>query len=235
MVKVLAWKQEHGSLNIELSRMADWTEYSEIIARCMGYEENEFLKAYHENIGFQSDEVINTSPVAMTLINYIVPKGSDTDFEFEATATEWLNKLTEYAEAMGIDTRYKSWPKSGSYLSRRVKELEKTLRDVGINIEWSKTPDTRVRLIMIRKVSFVSSVSSGNPNQARNSEHKEGIAKDTKATKDTLHTFEAEDSDSGQEQEPLSEDDEIEDEDILSKLLKDTPDPRPPAYSDSEQ
>ena len=163
--------------------MADWTEYSEIIARCMGYEENEFLKAYNENIGFQLDEVINSSPVAMTLINYIVSKDSDTDFDFEATATEWLNKLTEYAEAMGIDTRYKSWPKSGNYLSRRLKELEKTLRDIGINIEWSKTPDTRVRLIKIRKVSFVSSVSSGNPNQARNSEHKEGIAKDTKDTK----------------------------------------------------
>ena len=80
LVKVLAWKKEHGSPNITLFRMADWTEYSEIIARCMGYEENEFLKAYNENIGFQSDEVINASPVAMALINYIVSKDSDTDY-----------------------------------------------------------------------------------------------------------------------------------------------------------
>ena len=110
-----------------------------------------------------------------------------------------------------------------------MKELEKTLRDIGINIEWSKTPDTRARLIKIRKVSSVSSVSSGNQNQARNSEHEELVAKDTDATDDTLHTFEAEDS---SQQEPPSE---TEDEDILSKLMKDNPDPRPPGYSDSKQ
>ena len=31
LVKVMAWKKEHGSPSIQLSRMADWTEYSEII------------------------------------------------------------------------------------------------------------------------------------------------------------------------------------------------------------
>ena len=239
LVKVLAWKKEHGSPNIILFRMADWTEYGEIIARCMGCQDNEFLKAYNENIGIQLDEVISSSPVATALINYIVSK--DSNFDYETTATEWLNKLTEYAQAMGIDTRYKSWPKSASYLSRRLKELEKTLRDIGINIEWSKTPDTRARLIKIRKVSSMPSVSSGNQNQARNSEHEEGVPKGTDDTDDTLHTFEAEDS-SQQEPPPDAEtetetetEDEDEDEDILSKLMKDNPDPRPPGYSDSKQ
>ena len=46
LVKVMAWKKEHGSPSIQLSRMADWTEYSEIIARCMGYKDNELVKAY---------------------------------------------------------------------------------------------------------------------------------------------------------------------------------------------
>ena len=31
LVKVMAWKKEHSSPSIQLSRMADWTEYSEII------------------------------------------------------------------------------------------------------------------------------------------------------------------------------------------------------------
>ena len=71
LVKVMAWKKENNSPGIELSRMADWTEYSEIIARCMGYEDNELVKAYNENEGLQLDEVLNSNPVATVLIKYM--------------------------------------------------------------------------------------------------------------------------------------------------------------------
>ena len=44
-------------------------------------------------------------------------------------------------------------------------------------------------------------MSSGNQNQARNSEHKEGIAKDTNDRNDTLHTFEGDDTTTKSEKE----------------------------------
>ena len=103
----MAWKKEHGSIGIELSRMADWTEYSEIIARCMGYEDNELLKAYNENEGFQLDEVLNSNPVATVLIKYMTnleetePKLT----ELKLTATKWLNELKNSSRDDG--SRYK--------------------------------------------------------------------------------------------------------------------------------
>ena len=36
--------------------MADFEEYAEIISRCMGYRENEFLRVYQKNINIQIDE-----------------------------------------------------------------------------------------------------------------------------------------------------------------------------------
>ena len=140
LVKVLKWKKENGSFSINLSRMADWTEYSEIIARCMGYKENEFLNTYKKNIGLQSDEVINASPVATALIRFME---LSTKNEVELTATKWLALLEETAEDMGIDTRYKSWPKAANYFSQRLRELENTLRGIGINIVWGKDTKTK--------------------------------------------------------------------------------------------
>ena len=48
--------------------MADFAEWGEIIARCLGYEKNEFINAYEENIQAQNDEVIESSPVAEVLL-----------------------------------------------------------------------------------------------------------------------------------------------------------------------
>ena len=48
--------------------MADFEEYAEIIARCMGYQEDEFLRVYQDNIGVQIDEAIQASPLSMAVI-----------------------------------------------------------------------------------------------------------------------------------------------------------------------
>ena len=46
LVKVLSWKNEHGNLNLELPRMADWAEWCEIISRCIGNKDGVFLKHF---------------------------------------------------------------------------------------------------------------------------------------------------------------------------------------------
>ena len=43
LVKVLAWRKTR-TLRLTLSRMADWTEYGEIISRCTGHKEKNFLQ-----------------------------------------------------------------------------------------------------------------------------------------------------------------------------------------------
>ncbi len=70
LVKVLAWRKTR-TLRVTLSRMADWTEYGEIIARCTGYKDEEFLTAYNNNIKLQTEEVLESSPVAIALIDFM--------------------------------------------------------------------------------------------------------------------------------------------------------------------
>ena len=58
IVKVLEFKKQNGSIipTNGFNRMADFEEYAEIISRCMGYRENEFLRVYQKNINIQIDE-----------------------------------------------------------------------------------------------------------------------------------------------------------------------------------
>lgn len=167
LVKLLAWKKEGKSLNLTLSRMADWTEYGEIIARCMGYKEREFLTAYYNNLELQTEEVLESSPVAIALIDFMARIEGN---EHSDSATKWLSLLEIKANVLGINTQIKSWPKGASPLSRRLHELATTLRDVGIEIEWLKDPKTERRIIKVRKMPSVPPVPSGNENQAQNSE-----------------------------------------------------------------
>jgi hypothetical protein len=90
LVKVMLWKKENDSLGIQLSRMADWTEYSEIIARCMNHKENELIKAYNENEGLQLDEVLNSNPVAIVVIKYManLAETEPKRLELKLTATK---------------------------------------------------------------------------------------------------------------------------------------------------
>ena len=48
--------------------MADFEEYAEIISRCMGYQEGEFLRVYQDNIGVQIDEAIQANPLSMAVV-----------------------------------------------------------------------------------------------------------------------------------------------------------------------
>jgi hypothetical protein len=208
LVKVMAWKQENGSLGIELSRMADWTEYAEIISRCMGNPDNELVEAYNENEGLRLDEVLNSNPVATVLIKFMTnleetePKLT----ELQLTATRWLNELKKQAETMGVDTRYKYWPKIANQLTLRLKEAKKSLRQAGIEIEWLSNSKTKERNIRIRKTPSGSSPSSPNGNQARIVEHEKGNSDDGDDGDDTFHNYREKENES--EDETVFESDE---------------------------
>jgi hypothetical protein len=51
--------------------MADFALHGEIVARCLGYDENVFLNAFNENIRRQSDELLETNPLAMTVFQFV--------------------------------------------------------------------------------------------------------------------------------------------------------------------
>lgn len=143
--------------------MADFEEYAEIISRCMGYKEGEFLRAYQDNIGVQIDEAIAASPLSMAIVE-LMKDFVDNDGKIITVKEEWNDtptklslELNEIAETtLKINIQRKSWPKSVSYLSRRLNEVKTNLREKGIEIEKYKDEKGN-RKIKIRKVQSKAS------------------------------------------------------------------------------
>ena len=179
LVKVLRWKNEHGNVNLELPRMADWAEWCEIISRCIGNKDGAFLEAFENNRKIQIEQIIESSQVA-TCLTYYVDNNADVfdklgvdglpNWGFEGTASELLDNLQLIAPSLGIDARNKWWPKAPNALSRRLNEIAHTLREAGIEIEFlTSVGRDRVRNIRIRKIPSIPSKSSQNEKQAQKS------------------------------------------------------------------
>ena len=104
LVKVLQIKQKGGiKISNGLNRMADFEEYAEIISRCMGYQEDEFLRVYQDNIGLQIDEAIQASPLSMAVV--VLMDNKDNDAEWIQSATELYLELNDIAET-NIKNKY---------------------------------------------------------------------------------------------------------------------------------
>jgi len=164
VVKVLQFKHAGKKIQLqELPRMADFAEIGEIIARCMGYQENEFLKAYFDNINIQIDEAIEASPTSIAII-YLLEKNES----WIGTATELKTKLDEIAvEDMKISIeKNSSWAKSPNKLSSRLNEIKTNLREKGIEIE--KYKENGKRMIKITKASSLPSNRPEIENQIQN-------------------------------------------------------------------
>jgi hypothetical protein len=174
LVKVLKWKEAQKQLNLrKLPRMADFAECCEIISRCMNIRDNAFIEAYNENIRLQVQELIEASQIAMCVIQLIAPDEKDgEDKVWTGTATSLLSELEDIALELKINVNGKYWPKAPNHLSRRLNDVAATLREVGVEVEWSKANHGKSRIITIRKVSSPSSPSSPTPSHAQNSSDK---------------------------------------------------------------
>jgi hypothetical protein len=74
LTRIIKWRQDN--VGVELvkvyPRMADWAEWCEITAHCIGLkEEKAFMKAYNENIDLQTQEVIEGSLISIALQIFI--------------------------------------------------------------------------------------------------------------------------------------------------------------------
>ena len=137
--------------------MADWAEWCEIIAHCIGEKEKDaFMKAYNENIDLQTQEVIEGSDIAIALQIFIQSKE---DKKFDGTATVLLHELNKISLQNDIDIRNRYWPKTANRLSRGLRILQRTLREIGIEIEWYTDNNTKNKTRKM-KIEFLSSESS---------------------------------------------------------------------------
>jgi hypothetical protein len=78
--------------------MADFAEIAEIACRCIGYDDNEFLKASDKNIELQVEEAI-----AANLISNAIIKLMESKPQWMGTSSQLLAELEEVAEEIKID------------------------------------------------------------------------------------------------------------------------------------
>ncbi len=115
----------------EFPRMADFAEWGCAIAKALGYEQEDFLEAYDENIGQQNEEVIENDPVALT-ISLLMEK----EKEWIGSPSELFEKLKELAENAKVDP--KSMPKSVSVMGRAINVVLSNLLEAGIHLTKEK-------------------------------------------------------------------------------------------------
>lgn len=147
LVKVLQVKARGGITITSMSRLADFETDCEIIARCLGYKEDEFTKAYRANRDVASSVVIEGSQVAKAIIELMNDKET-----WSGTATVLLAELEIAAKKLRIDTiKDKSWPKGANVLSRRLTEIKVDLENAGIFISTTENTKTKTKTIVLCK------------------------------------------------------------------------------------
>jgi hypothetical protein len=147
----------------EYPRLADFGEYGELIARCMGYPEGRFTAAYFENQKLQTIEALEAQPIG-TAVMKLMENG---DTWGPTSLGALLERLEGVAVELKISTKSKGWPKSTNYLSRRLNEVKTNLREIGIEVKLDTDGRTNTRTVEILKVSPISPVSPEAQNQAQ--------------------------------------------------------------------
>lgn len=175
LVKVLKYRQEHRNeqiLNNGYPRMADSAEWGEIISRCLGYEDNEFLNAYYENISNQNDEVIESSPVAEALLLLMFEMEKE---YWEGSPTRLYRELTDIIDQIKPELkRSKEWPKASNKLTSILNSVANNLREKGIEVITGERDSHGNRIIKIhnqRKNSKVKLINDNfvSPSNQKNS------------------------------------------------------------------
>jgi hypothetical protein len=159
IVKVLELKPRGGIKLKSMSRMADFEIACEMISRCLGYDDGEFVKACDENKGLGTSQVLEGSSVARAIIHMMETKDI-----WSGTATILLSELEEEAAKLKIDIQKdKSWPKAAHILSRRLNEIKVNLEELNIFIHSSQDLKTRLRTIVICKIALEALEASETP------------------------------------------------------------------------
>lgn len=107
-------------------RLADWGEYAAAIYEVMGWGVETFLSDWAEIVDVQNRSTLDGSPVAQAVIQIMRDRA-----EYVGASAELHSILQGVVEARGM-ARDKAWPKSSTWLWRRIKEVLPLLAAAGI-------------------------------------------------------------------------------------------------------
>lgn len=129
-------------------RLADWGEYAAAIYEVMGWGTEQFITDWGQVVKAQNQGTLDGSPVAQTVLSFMEGRN-----RYEGSSSDLHGKLVEEAEKLNIDTKKdKTWPKSSSWLWRRLKEVLPMLAAMGIRADKVEK-ETGSKIILERTTS----------------------------------------------------------------------------------
>lgn len=122
-------------VNID-DRLLDFLKWGCAVAEAMGYGQEKFLEAYQKNRTRLNEGLLEEDEVAGAVMDYLEESGN-----FEGAMSELSAKLSDMLYEKGMHASNKI--KQANHLSRRLKELEAGLHNVGISVEIGKNNGKR--------------------------------------------------------------------------------------------
>lgn len=159
-------------------RMADFTKYGAAISKALGLTEQKFVEAFQEKVDSQTDELLNSDPLAMVLLDFFTKffaeKGENgkTPEEWNNTPNALFQEVLRHAESIGIRTdRHSSFPKAVNVFSRRLNEITPALLAKGYEATLKHGTPRKI-IISLAKQTKLDSLVRTNGEQTGNKSEK---------------------------------------------------------------
>ena len=141
-------------------RLADWGEYAAAAYSVLGWGVEKFLEDWGEVVKVQNQGTLDGSPVAQAILSFMESRN-----EWTGLASDLHAKLEVEAEEMNINIkREKTWPKSPSWLWRRIREVLPLLTAMGVEAHNSGNSKTGSQ-ITLTKVPVGDGPDGGSKNR----------------------------------------------------------------------
>jgi len=127
-------------------RLADWGEYAAAAYSVLGWGVEKFLEDWGEVVKVQNQGTLDGSPVAQAILSFMESRN-----EWTGLASDLHAKLEVEAEEMNINIkREKTWPKSPSWLWRRIREVLPLLMAMGVEAETGTSRKTGTQITLTK-------------------------------------------------------------------------------------
>ncbi len=134
-------------------RMADFAAWGCAIAQALGYSQEDFLKAYNDNIAAQQDHAIQENPVAYAIVQFMDDKTA-----WEGSMSQLLGELESIAFDERLNAYRSGWPNAANALSHKLNEVQSNLMDRGIFV--TNTKSAGVRKVKIEKITKATATTA---------------------------------------------------------------------------
>ncbi|HEV2126060.1 MAG TPA: hypothetical protein VGW38_25165, partial [Chloroflexota bacterium] len=127
-------------------RLADWGEYAAAVYEALGWGVGEFLEDWSAVVKVQNQGTLEGSSVAQAILSFMENRN-----EWTGLASDLHAKLEVEAEELNINIKKdKTWPKSPSWLWRRMREVLPLLTAMGVDATTGSTRKTGTQITLTK-------------------------------------------------------------------------------------